>query len=644
MLATCRPRLLAKGMKRTGSAPRRKSQVSGAQQPCVLALFSGNDLRLHDNYHLTLAVRKAQKLGLPLACAFCYDLRTFAQPSLVGGFFRQSPQRAQFLIDTVASLNEDLGREGGELLTTIGTPEEEVPTLAQRLNAKHCFAMTQHAPHEALVQHRMRDALRKAGCEFSTVWGQSTVHVDDLPRPFAEIPEGLRFFFDEFLLSTIRATEPFDCGDGRLRNVRLIRSSPPAAPSRGARIGPSMFTSNSLVVAASASEAPLTRGSPSLQELGYGSLDRFQNADTGSYGFVVGEGAALEAVRQWLEDRGGLNGYVYPGYKQRQERQDTLGRRAARVSPYIATGALSPRRFHGMIRAYAAEHSLQGQVGTQYQEALLRLARRDFWLFMGLKHGRAMFFPYGPTPEHTDDIPDYRFNDKIVRKWCAGLNGLPFCDAAMKELTSTGFTSAQGRQALAWLLAVGYGQDWRVGAEWMERCSLDYEPFSCYGEFARCAKLIRDDFGETVHSAQFLAHRHDQTGSYTRAWLPQLTAVPTMYIHRPHVLTERMQDMHSVKIGAGGNYPLPLKLWDGAQHQLGPSQLPAYFATSEQQMRRIPTIGEAKECGTRLLPEEQLTFRLRPVPSTDSGTLSAAGTPPRSPTPVGVPLLEDGSC
>ncbi|CUG22600.1 DNA photolyase, putative, partial [Bodo saltans] len=66
----------------------------------------------------------------------------------------------------------------------------------------------------------------------------------------------------------------------------------------------------------------------------------------------------------------------------------------------------------------------------------------------------------------------------------------------MRELLATGWVGAPGRQALMWLLSIGLEQDWRAGAEWFERCSLDFDPFVCYGNAAYYSKLTPDDYDD----------------------------------------------------------------------------------------------------------------------------------------------------
>ncbi|CCW69539.1 unnamed protein product [Phytomonas sp. Hart1] len=613
---------------------------------CVLVVFAANDLRVHDNYNLALASIYAHKAGgLPVVALCVLDYRTFAQPSLVGGFFRQSPQRAQFLISTIAALRTRL--EDSDLhvplLIRCGRPEEHVPRLVVELGAVDVFLTTQYAPHERRVHDYILQRIKKR-CWVSrrvvenndfgfvgmtkindrgegeelvevvehierhpylntqsrtepfslnrhvavhSVWQSTLVHLDDLQTPVAAMKEGERWYHDDVTTAVIRPTGPYEWHIAQLKDLPVIARLLPGERERLGLDPPSLL-----------------RGRlPTLEELGYDNVPHLFHFEeviaTQSSHPTAGEEAAIERVQDWL-DQGGMTSMLRFAHVKRTNTK-MYSPKLSRVSPYIATGALSPRKFYEMLRTHTHANLRDGFVQMQYREALLRLSRRDYWHWMGIRYGDRLFFPYGPHPEETDDISDWRHDGAIVQKWCMGLTGIPFTDAAMRELLGTGFVAHEGRQALVWLLTRGYGQDWRLAAEWLERCSLDFDPFVCYGNCAYFSELIHDDFGETVRNVHFLMHHHDQTGIYIKKWLPQLSKIPPVYIHRPHILTPRMQSMYGVYIGR--NYPYPLKLWQGAHRALTSADLRAYFP--DLQNLRGPGYAEAARHGTALMQPEE---------------------------------------
>ncbi|EPY25543.1 DNA photolyase [Strigomonas culicis] len=428
-----------------------------------------------------------------------------------------------------------------------------------------------------------------------TVWQTTLLHLDDLPTPVAAMKEGERWYHDDVTVAPVRPTAPYDAAIARAVDLPRWTALLP-----------------SVAEAAGRAPTPVVRGTlPTLAQLGYGDIVpcfQFTEVIATESSHPAGEVAALARVDEWLA-QGGATSLLRYG-RPRRTNTKLYSHKLSRLSPYLSTGSLSPRALYERLRDYAAAHARDGFAQMQYREALLRLSRRDYWHWMGLRYGDRLFFRYGPHPEETDGIADYRHDVKIVQRWAAALTGIPFADAAMRELTGTGFVADAGRQALAWLLTRGYGQDWRLAAEWFERCSLDYDPFVCYGLTAYCGELLHDDFGEPVRNVHYLAHQHDQTGIYIKRWLPQLSRVPPVYIHRPHVLTPRMQAMHTVRLGH--HYPYPVKLWDGAQDTLGSQQLRAYFPGAPQRWRG-PGCGEALRHGRAVLQPEELSAAVAPA-------------------------------
>nr|CCC95799.1 unnamed protein product [Trypanosoma congolense IL3000] len=606
---------------------------------CVMVVFAANDMRVHDNYALALAARRAQAAGgLPVIAVAVVDYRSFAQPTEIGGFFKQSPMRARFFLETLAKLREKLeGELRVPLLIRCGRPEEHIPRLVVECSAIDVFLTTQYTPHEKEVHDAIMNAVKNRrwvcrdptsnfgmiehdatithpyygssgapgqafdkGFSLTTaavphsVWQTTLVHIEDLPVPVASMAEGERWYHDDVTTANIRPTAAFDRCIDQLRKLPVRHDLLPSTDELRGLVTP-----------------PAYRGCiPTVAELGYGSPEAFVEEEViaTQSSHPPGEDAAIERLHDWLMD-GGMSSMLRYG-RERRTNTKMYSQRLSRLSPYLSCGALSPRRFYEELRRFTAENVRDNFVQQQYREAILRLSRRDYWHWMGLRYGSLLFYEYGPRPEHTDDIADWRHDRKIVQKWCAGLTGIPFADAAMRELLLTGFVASEGRQGLVWLLSRGYGQDWRLGAEWLGRCSLDYDPFVCYGNCAYYSELIRDDFGESVRSIHWLAHHHDQTGIYVKKWLPQLSKIPPVYIHRPHVLTPRMQAMHGVQLGR--NYPYPLKLWDGAQYTLGSEQLTTYFGKGSTWQLKAkngaggPGYAEALRHGTDVLETHRL--------------------------------------
>lgn len=660
---------------------------------CVLAVFGANDLRTRDHYALALAASKYHMLrlqgcGVPVVALLVIDFRQFAQPSLVAGFYRQSPMRATFLLDSVRSLRLELEREYGvPLLIRTGRPEEHVPRLALELGAMEVFMSAQCAPHEQEVQRRIAEALSRGvwisrhlcrsghsdgneaeedlavevrehsrgthpyhsegwkenrqeheALPFSSsfsltsslplhvVWQSTLIHLHDLPRPVSAMRESERWYHDDVTVATVRPTAPYTSavekylGWGRDKRNSQAPVWDTLLPSELEQTG--------------REEAPPCRGRlPTLEELGYFTKRKGSGAwgrsdprwfdveevigsdsahSLASAAFSGGsEAAAHRHLSKWLES-GGMTSLLRVG-RERRTNTKLYSPLLARISPFLSLGTLSPRQVYEALRSFTAAHMADGFVQQQFREGLLRLSRRDFCYWMGLRYGLRLFTPFGPRPEDADEAKtgEWRVDEKIIRKWCRGLTGFPLADAAARELLTTGFVAKEGREALVWLLSRGLGQDWRVASEWLERNALDHDPFVNAWCTLRAAELLPDDVGDPPRTLHYLAHHHDQSGIYVKKWLPVLSRVPPVYIHRPHVMTPRMQALHHVYLGR--NYPYPIKLWDGAVEDLELDQgegnrmvggpLGVYYPSTAS--RKEFGFGEALRHGTAVLPPDE---------------------------------------
>lgn len=67
-------------------------------------------------------------------------------------------------------------------------------------------------------------------------------------------------------------------------------------------------------------------------------------------------------------------------------------------------------------------------------------------------------------------------NTNEVLAWKQGRTGVPFVDAAMRELYVTGRMHNRGRMIVASYLTKHLMTDWRIGQAWFEACLIDWDP------------------------------------------------------------------------------------------------------------------------------------------------------------------------
>lgn len=153
--------------------------------------------------------------------------------------------------------------------------------------------------------------------------------------------------------------------------------------------------------------------------------------------------------------------------------------------------------------------------------------------------------------------------------------------------------------------------DWRAGADHFESLLIDYDVCSNWGNWASVAGVG----GGRAPALDFVkqARQYDADGEYVRAWLPELSNVPSgERVHEPWLLSEREQEAWDVRIGdgEGDDYPLwvPAELREEYQDDEGGLKYPPppprrkkgrwFRRSGVRQGRRALGGGRAVEGGT----------------------------------------------
>jgi deoxyribodipyrimidine photo-lyase len=158
--------------------------------------------------------------------------------------------------------------------------------------------------------------------------------------------------------------------------------------------------------------------------------------------------------------------------------------------------------------------------------------------------------------------PTYRTfpwqNDEIeFNAWCEGLTGYPIVDAAMRELSSTGWMNNRTRMIVASFLTKDLLVDWRWGERWFMQHLVDGDPAANSGGWQWCAGTGTDAapyfriFNPTAQGCRF-----DPQGSYIRRWVPELAHAPLIYLNEPWKMPLDVQQ--SCRFIPGKHYPMPI--------------------------------------------------------------------------------------
>ena len=423
-----------------------------------------HDLRLHDQSALHAACQLGAQHLLPVVCL------PDVQATTAWGFARIGAHRRAWLANTIQNLLQGLSSKRSQLLILNQPAATALPALARAVGASTLVCEDIAAPEE----QAQVAALRAAGLQVHTVWHSSLLHPAQLPWPVQHLPAVFTPFRQQLEQNGLQATAP-------LPPPATLPPAPAQVPAPWAN-----DPAQALAVLAGAAPAPDARSAfPYLQGELHG-----------------GEAAALAHLGQYLA-RGLPHSY-------KRTRNDLMGRDySSKWSPWLATGALSPRQALAQLRQFEAEHGASDGSYWLWFELLWR----DYFRFLHLQHGPALYRARGLGPQRATPHDAQRF-----AAWCAGRTGQPLVDAAMRELAATGYLSNRLRQVAASYLVHDLACDWRAGAAWFEAQLLDYDVYSNQGNWLYIAGRGTDPRGGRRFDPVQQARAYDPQGAYQDLW------------------------------------------------------------------------------------------------------------------------------
>jgi deoxyribodipyrimidine photo-lyase len=234
-----------------------------------------------------------------------------------------------------------------------------------------------------------------------------------------------------------------------------------------------------------------------------------------------GRSRGLDLLHSFLAHRG-------EPYRTAMSSPTSAERACSRLSPHFAWGTLSVRE---VVQASATRQA--ERPGGRWSGALAsfqsRLAWRDHFI-QKLEdqpsiETRALYpDAAGPRPRETDAAR--------LAAWAVGETGLPFLDACMRYLRATGWLNFRMRAMVTSVAAYHLWLDWRPTGHQLARMFTDYEPGIHWPQ-------VQMQSGTTgintprIYNPVKQGLDQDPTGAFTRAWLPELAAVPDAFLQEP---------------------------------------------------------------------------------------------------------------
>ncbi|WP_136253582.1 DASH family cryptochrome [Onishia niordana] len=420
-----------------------------------------DDLRLSDNPLFQFASPPAS-----LMCVYVLDERWISPLAPGLSARRIGPARLGFLWQSLIALRGELLKRGGDLLVRMGDPSAVIAELATALSVVRIHVRDAAGYDEKADLSRLCERL-PAGCDLRRCEGGTLFERPALPFALEDLPGSFSAF---------------------RRRMESANGVPAAQPAP-------------VTLPLWPEDAP--RGLPPLKDL-CPDAAAWRADPRGEFRFQGGEEAGQMRLESYLWHTGAIARY-------KQTRNGLLGAEfSTRLSPWLALGCLSARQIHDQVRAWESDHGACESSGWVIFELMWR--EYFYWAARQAKAGL-----YGPRelPE-----PPAAFHD-----WCHGETGVPFIDAGMRELSSTGWQSNRVRQNVASFLVHDLGVDWRLGAAWFEHCLIDFDVASNWGNWGYVAGAGREASRGHYFNVLWQARRYDPAGDYVSHWLPELVGL-----------------------------------------------------------------------------------------------------------------------
>lgn len=419
-----------------------------------------NDLRVQDNHSLY----KALKAEGPVVALYCFDPRHYQEDKW--GFIKTQKYRAQFLIETVTALRHNLSKLNIPLFVYHDKPENVIPALATTYNSQAIFCQKEWTLEEYTAQQAVKAA---TSLTWHETYDQFLFHPEAVPfSSFEEIPQ----VFTQFR--------------------KLCEKQSQVQP-----VLPELKPQKELDTSTNDTKTP------SLWVLGF---QDFEEDTRSAFPWEGGEDTAMARLQDYFWDTHKLAYY-------KKTRNGLVGKDySSKFSPWLANGSISARQIYWEVKRF--EKNVKKNQDTYW--LIFELIWRDYFKYVSLKHGNAIFFQGGIlNKEYT-----WHHNKAALHDWINGKTPYDFVNANMIELKETGWMSNRGRQNVASYWAKELQQDWRIGAAYFESMLLDYDVHSNYGNWMYNAG-VGNDPRDRKFNINRQAQMYDSSGKFVKLWLQE---------------------------------------------------------------------------------------------------------------------------
>ncbi|KAJ7548187.1 hypothetical protein O6H91_07G001600 [Diphasiastrum complanatum] len=225
------------------------------------------------------------------------------------------------------------------------------------------------------------------------------------------------------------------------------------------------------------------------------------------------------------------------------------------LSPYMHFGELSVRKvFHSAREKQAMWAQAGDAAAARSVNSFLRsLGLREYSRYM------CFHFPYThekPLLPNLKSFP-WRLDEGYFSAWRQGRTGYPLVDAGMRELWATGWLHNSIRVVVASFCVKALQLPWQWGMKYFWDSLLDAD-FECdvLGWQYISGGLPDGHELDRLDNPQVEGCKLDPQGEYVRKWLPELSRLPSEWIHHPWDAPPSVLRAAGIELGC--NYPRPI--------------------------------------------------------------------------------------
>ncbi|KAG0482849.1 hypothetical protein HPP92_010933 [Vanilla planifolia] len=246
-------------------------------------------------------------------------------------------------------------------------------------------------------------------------------------------------------------------------------------------------------------------------------------------------------------------------------RKKADGATTSLLSPHLHFGELSVRKVFHLVRIkqlmWANEDNKAGEESVNL--FLRSIILREYSRYLSFNH------PYSherPLLSHLRFFP-WVVDQNHFKAWRQGRTGYPLVDAGMRELWATGWLHDRIRVVVSSFFVKVLQLPWRWGMKYFWDTLLDADLESDALGWQYISGTLPDGRElDRIDNPQFEGYKFDPHGEYVRRWLPELSRLPTEWIHHPWDAPESVLQAAGVELGS--NYPFPIVHLSAAKQRL----------------------------------------------------------------------------